>query len=327
MLKSVLKAARIAQRVANEMDLSRVYLHPGEEPPNDEPVERGPRGGIYYESQGRTSAQQDGMRTIGRGDVQSVSSFSDMGYDVGMHGDITFLVDVKPGTWEESEGLNPTRAIFKGSATIQNPHAEVLAGQIDKILGFGIVPDCEYASLGMDGSISRWIDHANTPESTTIIGGMQPSEAMTPRQKRDFVRMLIFDAVIGNSDRHGNNWIVDEGADRLWAIDHGAGFFGLDRDSLGDNTAMTVAEIGFINIDEMNPEFERYLRHARENAPAILEAAKASRDPAFFNVIRNNLENLETMRLPTKYEIARDMQLFATMGDEDYGSRDEQDDF
>jgi len=52
---------------------------------------------------------------------------------------------------------------------------------------------------------------------------------------KDLARAAVFDYVIGNEDRHGGNWVIDEDAgNKMRLIDHGLAF--PDKGGYGDNT-------------------------------------------------------------------------------------------
>jgi hypothetical protein len=56
------------------------------------------------------------------------------------------------------------------------------------------------------------------------------------RADRDVARAALFDFIIGNSDRHAGNWIVDEDGDgRITLIDHGLAFGEKPISSMGGN--------------------------------------------------------------------------------------------
>lgn len=83
---------------------------------------------------------------------------------------------------------------------------EVIASRFGHELGFSEVPNTFMAEYNdRIGSAQEWIEHASTGR-----GDFRDERA----------RLGIFDAVIGNTDRHGGNALVDENG-HLHAIDHG----------------------------------------------------------------------------------------------------------
>lgn len=97
------------------------------------------------------------------------------------------------------------------------PIREALVYQIDKIVGLGLVPktmviDDTINKIRYDGSVQEWIQDAKD--------GYQVDK-FTQEQTKDFIRLKIFDFVIGNSDRHlGNILFTEDG--KMHAVDNNA---------------------------------------------------------------------------------------------------------
>ncbi|MDR4507505.1 MAG: phosphatidylinositol 4-kinase [Candidatus Brocadiaceae bacterium] len=94
---------------------------------------------------------------------------------------------------------------------------EALVYQIDKTVGLGLVPrtmviDDTIGGIRYNGSIQEWIKDARD--------GYQ-METITPEQKKDYERLMVFDFVIGNSDRHLEN-ILFSVDNKVHAIDNNA---------------------------------------------------------------------------------------------------------
>jgi len=96
-------------------------------------------------------------------------------------------------------------------------HREILASELNDFFGFNLVPlTVEAKSKGEIGSRQVWV-RGN-------ISHYFEKGYIRPALKRQIVRMIFFDMVCGNTDRHAHNWIYDEDANKLWAIDNGLCF-------------------------------------------------------------------------------------------------------
>lgn len=90
---------------------------------------------------------------------------------------------------------------------------EVAAYRVDRLLGIDLTPMTVPQQVVQNG------DTVHGSAMYFIRGARTPSEA--DRTKPD--RLRLFDAIIGNTDRHGGNWLVSpEG--RAVAIDHNRAF-------------------------------------------------------------------------------------------------------
>lgn len=97
------------------------------------------------------------------------------------------------------------------------PIREAIVYQIDKIVGLGLVPktnviDDTINNIRYNGSIQEWINNAKD--------GYQINK-MTPKEKKDYERLMIFDFIIGNSDRHLGNILFTDN-NKIHAIDNNA---------------------------------------------------------------------------------------------------------
>jgi hypothetical protein len=103
---------------------------------------------------------------------------------------------------------------------------EVLASRIDQALGLGIAPetimartslaegaDSDDRALGV-GALARFLDN-DGPDQQQIYSH--------PQNQERAAKLGVFDALIGNLDRHGENFLI--GTDgKLYGIDHGYSF-------------------------------------------------------------------------------------------------------
>lgn len=92
---------------------------------------------------------------------------------------------------------------------------EALATEIAQIVRYtDLIPTTAITTIRQEpGSIQQFIPGA------TKGGDLSRDEAFGQSQ-RDIRRAILFDAVLGNTDRHGGNWLVDQEG-KLILIDHG----------------------------------------------------------------------------------------------------------
>lgn len=116
---------------------------------------------------------------------------------------------------------------------------EVAAYQLDRLLGWGLVPETVWRWDGPFGAgmCQRWLDGVPDVVQVTSDDGMPSDwiailrgqdEAGAPvtlchANRDDLMRIAIFDAIVNNADRKGGHLLRDD-ADAVWAIDHGLTF-------------------------------------------------------------------------------------------------------
>lgn len=89
----------------------------------------------------------------------------------------------------------------------------------DLFLGFNLVPPTVIREV--DGRIGSVQEYVPQSQAGYELGDLEEIEPHIQSQKNI---LDIFDAIIGNFDRHGGNWLVDKNK-KLWAIVHGYAFF------------------------------------------------------------------------------------------------------
>jgi uncharacterized repeat protein (TIGR03843 family) len=99
---------------------------------------------------------------------------------------------------------------------------EVAASIVDELLGTDLVPPTvEVEYRGQRGSAQLFVDGT---ERIWEVFDKQPARYAKKFRGSDALkRMGLLDSVIGNTDRHGGNALVDR-QNRVWAIDHGLTF-------------------------------------------------------------------------------------------------------
>ncbi|MBC8457219.1 MAG: hypothetical protein H8D67_04390 [Deltaproteobacteria bacterium] len=93
--------------------------------------------------------------------------------------------------------------------------AEVAAYQLSEELGLGIVPATEKGSYeDRPASVQSWVYNAD-------IGYEREGQPIDRASAR---KVLIFDYIINNDDRHGGNFLEDKKTGKVIAIDHAFAF-------------------------------------------------------------------------------------------------------
>lgn len=93
---------------------------------------------------------------------------------------------------------------------------EVLAYEVDQFFKFGIVPPTVIAH-GAKGIGSRqlWVDGKEDNDVDSVKKRVN---------KTQLAKMVLFDFICMNTDRHSGNWLYDTKKKKLWAIDNGLCF-------------------------------------------------------------------------------------------------------
>jgi hypothetical protein len=97
---------------------------------------------------------------------------------------------------------------------------EVAAYLVSEASGWGLVPPTvlrEDAPLG-EGSLQLFIEH--DPDRHYFV--------LMEERLEDFAPFVAFDAVINNADRKAGH-VIEDGAGKLWAVDHGVSFHPLPK--------------------------------------------------------------------------------------------------
>lgn len=103
---------------------------------------------------------------------------------------------------------------------ISGPERELLSYDLDKALGFDLVPPTvlrEVAQVG-SGSVQAWVSQP------TAFEWIDRGYDYRKDKKNPWLhRLAAFDFISGQIDRHSNNWVMDD-AHRVYAIDNGYSF-------------------------------------------------------------------------------------------------------
>lgn len=111
----------------------------------------------------------------------------------------------------------------------------------------------------------------------------------------DGLRMGLLDVLIGNPDRHGYNWMVDDD-NRLYPIDNGLAFVNLKGTNASDAGRSPFAAEYFITPDgrfKDNILSRRDIQWVREQMEALAPQFQRVGQPAWYTQIQNRLRQLE----------------------------------
>ncbi|HEX7705278.1 MAG TPA: metallophosphoesterase [Thermoanaerobaculia bacterium] len=125
--------------------------------------------------------------------------------------------------------------------------SELAAYQLSLLLGLDTVPPTVPWQLKRQrGALQLWIENARP--------GWHPSESEQPsdpeRWAMELDKLLVFDALIGNVDRHEGNMLVDS-AGKLWWIDHSR-TFGRERNLPADRIQRCERKL-FASLKALDP--------------------------------------------------------------------------
>lgn len=105
---------------------------------------------------------------------------------------------------------------------------EAFAYTLDKKLGVGLVPPTVWRGKRENASFQSMISEAKS-------GFELDRDEVHTRDPEQFGKMSLLDILLGNTDRHEGNFLIDKRG-KVWAIDHGlsmpsseVGFYGLSR--------------------------------------------------------------------------------------------------
>lgn len=116
--------------------------------------------------------------------------------------------------------------VFKNEK--QGALLEIAAYRVDEYFEIGLTPPTSrFVYRGEKGAFMVWERGYAPPRRAR-----EAPELATPEEIELFQRMAIFDFLIGNLDRHYNNWLVKEQGGHITAIktiDHGRAFSSLDQ--------------------------------------------------------------------------------------------------
>ena len=91
---------------------------------------------------------------------------------------------------------------------------EILASRIDEILEFNLVPPVTFRNLeGNNGSMQRFVEDAKPAAS---LG----EDWVSLVDSGELIKAAVFDYLVGASDRHRGNFLINSKTGKIWLIDH-----------------------------------------------------------------------------------------------------------
>ena len=198
-----------------------------------------------------------------------------------------------PKCWRREGGIKLFKGGTEGASNTGNePYSEFYAAEIAKLLGVNAIP---YTLKLWKDRLCSVCDLFTSKELSFVpigrivkTGGMKAVKAFYAQQGEEFARalneMIIFDAVIFNTDRHYGNFgvLVDSKTNQIVApaplFDHGNALFSLaGMDALASNEGMT--------------------KYAKTLLPCVYDDFVAEAKAVMTHEDRNRLRSLLNIRL------------------------------
>jgi hypothetical protein len=150
---------------------------------------------------------------------------------------------------------------------------EIAAYQVDRIIGLGMVPATVQRTLrGKVGSLQWWVD-SMMPEAERRQQGISPPDIEA--WNRQMFRILLFDELICNVDRHLNNLLVTADFE-MRLIDHSRAFRPFNDlrqpERLTRFSQSLLDAIRKLEFDDLRSKLNRHLRDGQ------IESMLARRD-------------------------------------------------
>jgi hypothetical protein len=140
----------------------------------------------------------------------------------------TRIVELKHSDGTKSKAIfKSTKGEHKGDLRGDNIKSgqqwkrERLAYVVDQIVGLDLVPPVVVRAV--DGDLGVCMDFVEGEVWCATDFRLKNEILESPEGIREFQKLAMFDFIIGNTDRHSGNWMVDE-QHKLRAIDHGLSF-------------------------------------------------------------------------------------------------------
>jgi len=126
---------------------------------------------------------------------------------------------------------------------------EALAGEIDKILGFNLVPPL--VAREVEGKMgvfqqlmdARPIEFSDEYEVPDLVGWSDMVD------NTEILKAAVFDYLIGAKDRHGGNFLLDLKAKKIWLVDHDYLMYFQER-GWGSDLIRAALNKGIAKIDD-----------------------------------------------------------------------------
>lgn len=288
----------------------RNYLSPGEHSPEGSPVQTGERGGHYWVPT-ESSKPVAQVFDLDRSWIRRQDTLRDLGLKGGVNDSAMAIGEVGRNSLEPHQGISETRVLikydFQGDQATDNMYtfgserkiqAETARYRIDQALGYDTCP--EVMTIG-NGFAMRWVDDSGFSNQSTRQLKRNDDQPLSSGQLRAFANITIMDCLLGNSDRHRGNYIVDDENDKVWSIDNEAGDL-----SEGPSSPLLMLVYNLPGLTEQYDlaELQSYLENALGDAKTQLNSVrpiiqdtlyKGVDDEIVTNMLNRRTEQIEHM--------------------------------
>ncbi len=161
-----------------------------------------------------------------------------------------------------------SKAVFKHSTTGDDKH-EVAAWQMSKLVGMSdmVSPAIMRIVDGVEGSVLQWQE------------GRVADAVTNPFDGKDRERAAAFDYVIGNTDRHMGNWLLDAN-NKIHLIDHGLAFKGAPSFGRGFLSRVVADEDHDIQVSPPKTLAKIYVDNKEEIKKVLAPLVRAAEIPS-----------------------------------------------
>lgn len=151
----------------------------------------------------------------------------------GLHGGVTmpYRCTLRRDGDERRAILKTVDLVVEGEARVGDTtergftdryHYEIAAYRLDRLLGLGMVPVTVFRNVAAQpGSLQAWVEDAMTEEQRRAEKAGPEDPDVLDDQRRV---MVVFDALIANTDRHEGNMLYTRPSWKLHLIDHSRAF-------------------------------------------------------------------------------------------------------
>ncbi len=167
------------------------------------------------------------------------SKIGTTGVEGGIHAGETKIGAVRRGTLPKNTNFSDTRVLHKRVANEAN--REVASFRTFELIEPGWAPTVYKDADGL-GHMMRWVDESGFGGAAKAPG--KYTRLLLQKERADYGRMSITDALIGNTDRHGMNAILFDG--RLIPIDNGFAAGSANADIFGQ----AITRMGKEGLDD-----------------------------------------------------------------------------
>jgi Phosphatidylinositol 3- and 4-kinase len=125
--------------------------------------------------------------------------------------------------WRASWGFDSQTFYCRKGGKVPDLYSEISASAVDNFLKYRLTPPTDQVTLqGRIGSFMVWVHNSKHPSRYKI-----PAEGINERELERFQKFAIEDYLIGNLDRHSDNWLLqlkNGHLDGITAIDNANAF-------------------------------------------------------------------------------------------------------